>query len=216
MSSQSLGEANCVRRQSADQWRHSVAAPGVRLARRWHYMDVYWRVTIAQAHHSNLRRMLDCPPSRSLFQQNGSTDPTVFDPPRVFSVSLASSCRRSLHLSQLRSASFSSLFLFSRFSQLPPAYPLLSRSFLFPYPTKNFSFPATRTNGVPSPSISHSLLYTPSLSRIRFCHFIPYLPFYPASSIPTSSLPFDHNSHLTNIVSTLALSKETSASRRAP
>ena len=179
-------------------------------------MDVYWRVTIAQAHHSNLRRMLDCPPSRSLFQQNGSTDPTVFDPPRVFSVSLASSCRRSLHLSQLRSASFSSLFLFSRFSQLPPAYPLLSRSFLFPYPTKNFSFPATRTNGVPSPSISHSLLYTPSLSRIRFCHFIPYLPFYPASSIPTSSLPFDHNSHLTNIVSTLALSKETSASRRAP
>lgn len=112
-------------------------------------------------------------------------------------------------LSPSRSIAFCVVFtlvsLFPIFPTVSPPAPARSLSpFFLSLPAGNFSVSAARTSGAPSPTISHSPLHAPSLSRIRFRHFIPYLPFSPAPrDALTSSLPFDHNSRLTNIVSTL-------------
>lgn len=152
--------------------------------------------------------MLDYPPSRSLlhtrrflrFRHLRSSS-------RILSLSHSvASYPRSRRLGRSRSASFSPLSLsFSDFPNCLPACPRpLSHPFFLSLPAGNFSVSAARTSGAPSPTISHSPLHAPSLSRIRFRHFIPYLPFSPAPrDALTSSLPFDHNSRLTNIVSTL-------------
>lgn len=136
--------------------------------------------------------------------------PPIPPPSILLAHSLPLSLRRVVStLSPSRSIAFCVVFtlvsLFFRFSQLPPRLPPPALSpFFLSLPAGNFSVSAARTSGAPSPTISHSPLHAPSLSRIRFRHFIPYLPFSPAPrDALTSSLPFDHNSRLTNIVSTL-------------
>lgn len=132
--------------------------------------------------------------------------PPIPPPSILLAHSLPLSLRRVVStLSPSRSIAFCVVFtlvsLFFRFSQLSPRLPPPALSpFFLSLPAGNFSVSAARTSGAPSPTISHS----PSLSQIRFRYFIPYLPFSPAPrDALTSSLPFDHNSRLTNIVSTL-------------
>lgn len=185
-----------------------------RLASDWLGDDITWRciggydsasAPLEAEEDARLSTLPFSPP------HSGSSDSVTFDPPRAFSPSLAPSYPRSRHLGRSRSASFSPLSLFSRFSQ-PPSHPRFPLS----TPVGNFSrLGCTHEWCAPSPSISHSPLHTPSLSRIRFCHFIPLRPFSPAAEMP---LP--PHFHLTIILvlqillAPLALSGETSAPAR--
>lgn len=150
--------------------------------------------------------MLDCPPSRFL------SPPHVvrflrfrYRRRRLRSSSRILSLFRSVvpTLSPSRSIAFCVVFTLvalslshsrlSRFSQLSPPAP----AFLLSSPAGgNFSVLAARTSGAPSPSISQSSHHTPSLSRIRFCHFIPCLSRSTPWAAPRDALYF----HLTIIL----------------
>lgn len=98
---------------------------------------------------------------------------------------------------------------FPDFPNYPPACP---PHFPLP-PGGNFSVSAARTSGTPSSSISP--LHTPSLSRIRFCYFIPFPPV-----LLRTEMPLPLHFHLTIILllqillAPLALSGKTSAPTR--
>lgn len=173
-----------------------------RLASDWLSDDIMWKcIGGYDSASAPLEPEEDARQSTLLFSppHSGFSDSVTFDPPRAFSPSLAPSYLRSRRFGRSRSASFSSLSLLSRFSQLPPACPC---RFLFFSPAENF-FSAARTNGAPSSSISYSPLYTSSLSQIRSSILSFSSPRW--NALPSSSIlfPFDYNSHLTNIVSTL-------------
>lgn len=178
--------AGGVRRRSADQWRHSVAAPGVRLARQWHYMEVCW-VTIAQAHLSNLKGMLEYPTSRFPPLQRSSSDSTTFDPLRASSFSPFLSLSLSIipyTLSPSRSIAFCVVSILVR---LFPIFPSSSSTSYFFFPLllswKIFSSPILWILRVISLSISYSFLRAVSLADFC-CYFVPLGPILPYDEIP--------------------------------
>lgn len=144
--------------------------------------------------------MLDCPPSRSLLH---ATRFLRFL--RSSSRVLALSRTVVPTLSPSRSIAFCVVFtlvsLLSRFSQLSPATVLL-----LPSPVGNFSVSTARTSGA-TVSLDFALAFPRAVSFVD--PFLPLHPlllaFYPLApgDALTSSLPFDHNSRLTNIVNTL-------------
>lgn len=137
--------------------------------------------------------------------------PPIPPPSILLAHSLPLSLRRVVStLSPSRSIAFYVVFtlvsLFFRFSQLSPrlpppplSHPFSSLSPLEIFPSRLHArvvrrLPRFRTR------LSTRRLFRGSVSATSF----PYLPFSPAPrDALTSSLPFDHNSRLTNIVSTL-------------
>lgn len=197
-------------------------------------------VTRAQAHSPLELRgdarlsSLPFPPSLSPPQVPPS-DSATFDPPRVFSLSASRSPSLSIVCSVSRfypCLSFVDLptpsLALCRCSVFFPSWKIVPSRFLTRrmvagflsfsfYLTSHLTSPHFTSPHLASPHPASCRLFRGSVSALRPFLFL-FLP--PVSrSVPdafASSLPFDHNSRLTNIVNTPALSGETWSPRHIP